>query len=89
MISRRGLITGFGASLLAAPAIVRASSLMPVRALPLEWTEYRWNDGMSDRDGIVRIGYRYSTTGRIVRHTKLLMPEEYQHDIDNIRAALF
>ena len=32
-ISRRGLITGL-ASLLAAPAIVRASSLMPVRAAP-------------------------------------------------------
>ena len=31
-ISRRGLIGGF-ASLLAAPAIVRASSLMPVKAL--------------------------------------------------------
>ena len=41
-ISRRGLIGGF-ASLLAAPAIVRASSLMPVKVishsvpLPAEW----------------------------------------------------
>lgn len=32
MISRRGLLVGLG-SLLAAPAIVRASSLMPVRAI--------------------------------------------------------
>jgi hypothetical protein len=32
MIHRRGLITGF-ISLIAAPAIVRASSLMPVKAL--------------------------------------------------------
>lgn len=34
-LSRRGLIYGV-ASLLAAPAIVRASSLMPVKALPAE-----------------------------------------------------
>lgn len=33
VITRRGLITGL-ASLLAAPAIVRASSLMPVKMLP-------------------------------------------------------
>lgn len=32
LLSRRGLLSGFGA-LLAAPAIVRASSLMPVKAL--------------------------------------------------------
>jgi hypothetical protein len=36
LISRRGLITGL-ASLVAAPAIVRASSLMPVKAIPDEW----------------------------------------------------
>jgi len=36
--SRRGLITGL-ASLIAAPALVRASSLMPVRRLPpAVWT---------------------------------------------------
>jgi len=29
--TRRGVLLGFGASLLAAPAIVRASSIMPVR----------------------------------------------------------
>jgi len=33
LLSRRGLITGL-ASFLAAPAIVRASSLMPVKAVP-------------------------------------------------------
>ncbi len=31
MINRRGLIVGLGAGFLAAPAIVRASSIMPVR----------------------------------------------------------
>jgi hypothetical protein len=33
-LSRRGLLTGLGA-LIAAPAIVRAASIMPVRAAPL------------------------------------------------------
>lgn len=33
MLNRRGLLFGLGASLVAAPAIVRAGSLMPVRAL--------------------------------------------------------
>ena len=38
-VSRRGLITGL-ASFLAAPAIVRASSLMPVKARgPLPYTD--------------------------------------------------
>ena len=32
--SRRGLLLGLGAVILAAPAIVRASSIMPVKALP-------------------------------------------------------
>jgi hypothetical protein len=40
MLSRRGLITGL-ISFVAAPAIVRAASLMPVKALPrsyaLQW----------------------------------------------------
>ena len=36
LTSRRSLILGAGASLLTAPAIVRASSLMPVKALPAE-----------------------------------------------------
>lgn len=35
--SRRGFLTGL-ISFVAAPAIVRASSLMPVKALPLELT---------------------------------------------------
>ena len=35
-LSRRGLIIGAAVTLIAAPAIVRAASLMPVRALPRE-----------------------------------------------------
>lgn len=41
MIARRGFIAGLAASLFAAPAIVRAASLMPVRSIVLpgepEW----------------------------------------------------
>lgn len=33
-LSRRGFFTGLGASLIAAPAIVRAGSLMPVKSMP-------------------------------------------------------
>jgi len=36
IITRRGLVTGL-VSLIAAPAIVRAGSLMPVHALDPEW----------------------------------------------------
>lgn len=39
MLSRRGLIAGLGA-LLAAPAIVRASSLMPVKAFASPYMPY-------------------------------------------------
>jgi hypothetical protein len=39
LISRRGLITGL-AAFVAAPAIVRATSLMPVKSFALEqWTD--------------------------------------------------
>lgn len=40
-MNRRGLLLGF-ASLLAAPAIVRASSLMPVKALPTRFVPTDW-----------------------------------------------
>lgn len=47
MIDRRTLLTGLGA-LIAAPAIVRASSLMPIKALPPtgEWYEVTWMTSM-------------------------------------------
>jgi hypothetical protein len=39
MINRRGLITGL-VSFIAAPAIVRAASLMPVKSLPIPFRVY-------------------------------------------------
>ena len=36
LIQRRSFLTGLGAALVAAPAIVRAASLMPVRGKPLD-----------------------------------------------------
>lgn len=44
MLDRRALLTGLGA-LIAAPAIVRATSLMPVRAWPVvNWRYPGWDD---------------------------------------------
>lgn len=40
MTSRRGFLTGLGSLLVAAPAIVRASSLMPVKAVEFSWASH-------------------------------------------------
>lgn len=47
--SRRGFLTGLGA-ILAAPAIVRVASLMPVKALPAPWTHVRYGLGYKVTD---------------------------------------
>lgn len=58
MLTRRGLITGL-ASLLAAPAVVRASSLMPVKALPPEYTHEVWTIHKDwEPHQIIRMTYR-------------------------------
>ena len=46
MITRRGLLRGLG-TLLAAPAIVKASSLMAISPIPVwhEWEVYLGEDG--------------------------------------------
>lgn len=47
MITRRSMLLGVGASLLAAPAIVRASSLMPVQSIDQifgVWNTYNRQD---------------------------------------------
>jgi hypothetical protein len=54
--TRRGFLAGLGALFIAAPAIVRASSLMPIRGTPLnlddyimrvpvEWMQHKFNNG--------------------------------------------
>lgn len=45
--SRRSLITGLGALFIAAPAIVRASSLMPVKAVKWKSSLDVVNDGLA------------------------------------------
>ena len=50
MMDRRRLLTGMGAVLIASPAIVRATSLMPVSAwadeLPAGWSRMLWGHPM-------------------------------------------
>ena len=62
--SRRGFITGL-ISLVAAPAIVRAGSLMPVKGDPLDWRK-AIRDGMAgdfETDNLmVRAYERYATS---------------------------
>lgn len=52
MATRRGFLTGLS-SLLAAPAIVRASSLMPVKVMPWDGVYYRivpvWNQAYAEQ----------------------------------------
>lgn len=43
-MNRRGFFLGLGASLVAAPAIVRAASLMPVRGIVMPITDAPWVD---------------------------------------------
>lgn len=57
MLTRRGLITGLSA-LIAAPAIVKASSLMPVRAIePTTMVEFGegWVAVMDEHSKIYRV----------------------------------
>lgn len=56
-LSRRGFL-GVGVGLLAAPAIVRAASLMPVRALPSNGLDWFMTDAQ-------RWGFRPATASEI------------------------
>lgn len=69
MLSRRGLITGL-ISLAAAPAIVRASSLMPIKVMvdPCELLHSRLNEAYAvTRESMLRVlysGYEFTANGR-------------------------
>lgn len=54
MLTRRGILTGLAASLFSAPAIVRAASLMPVKAItpdPLQG----WQIVSKDYECVIRL----------------------------------
>ena len=53
-LSRRSLITGL-ASLVAAPAIVRVGSIMPVKAIPVEWLDGEITPLLGPRHDLVEI----------------------------------
>lgn len=69
MISRRGLLTGF-ASLLSAPAIVQATSIMPVKAWrePMARVRYmQWGAGIMEGNYICGEGLAIGDAVRIGR----------------------
>jgi hypothetical protein len=77
--TRRGLLFGIGASLIAAPAIVRAASLMPVRGIVQPVGSYSgyWSDiAIQYREEFIRsFEQRQSLlTSRIVREA--VVPED-------------
>lgn len=65
--TRRSLILGMGASLLAAPAIVRASSLMPVKA-PAPTSFNGWIDELRISHGPFSMSAWIRRPGEIYHH---------------------
>jgi hypothetical protein len=61
IVSRRGLLTGFGA-ILAAPAIVRAESLMAVKPIPS--THPIFDTGPFDVEGPFILEYQWKPVGQ-------------------------
>lgn len=75
-VDRRGLITGLGSLFIAAPAIVRAGSLMPVKSwkhegwVSIRFVTTRWPDPPIERMGI-------GADGSVWVHPYLPPPGEY------------
>lgn len=67
--SRRSLLLGLGATLIASPAIVMASSLMKVKALPTYKSGWSWTEVAWDWD--------YGTNSWVLQSTKVLPAWEY------------
>lgn len=75
MITRRGLITR-AAAFLAAPAIVRVSSLMPVSAVPTPDDFMRMGTVVTDRPlGMALADARFGAVGRVLIFDRPLDPE--------------
>ena len=86
-VARRSFLTGLGAALIAAPAIVRAGSLMPVRSLKPDWKHLVYHgDGMP----ISYMGYDLNFDGRFPLADLLDRRIEAAHQVlaRNLRASL-
>lgn len=71
MISRRGLVSGL-AALVAAPAIVKAASLMPVRTLPADPLDVLLHemDWVAHNSAVIRVTWRMVKATDLVRATE-------------------
>lgn len=82
MITRRSILTGLGATVFAAPAIVQFSNLMPVRGIIQavesvldeyeegRWTPtFQWVDGEGRAQYIAHDGGTYQRVGRVLTLT--------------------
>ena len=80
MITSRRRLFGIGAAFIAAPAIVRVSSLMPIS------TRVQW-DWMSFEEGPVWIGYDEEIDSTILQLLKLMNDPRFRYDPARVLAA--
>lgn len=76
-ITRRGLITGLASCFVAAPAIVRASSLMAVKPITLASPNaLEFNDFLLRRMNAINEALIYPPAG-VGRHYEVLLQEQF------------
>jgi hypothetical protein len=92
-MTRRNIFIGAAASLICAPAIVRAASLMPVRGLPLQFLNPEFLDPLGQfyrrnfyhsLDSDVRAGRAMTT---VLNNGKILSVAEAHRMVGQARAA--
>ena len=81
-MTRRSILIGAAASLICAPAIVRAASLMPVRGLPLQFLNLEFLDPFNNLDNDLRAGRSMS----MVRNEKIVSVAEARRMVARARA---
>lgn len=93
MTTRRSFLLGLGSSIIAAPAIVRASSLMKIKPLPIETPDFvmqfarvgmftvEAEVGLFDNFRLGEIAKLSGVTGRVIR-------EEFQASADRVRRVV-